>query len=235
MNPLASIAEKLQKEMESKLALAEPVNHSGMKGDSYEDCWISWMRAYLPSRYSVSKGKVIDCEGHMSDQIDVIIYDRIFSSSILVENGITIVPAESVYAVFESKSDLSSENIRYAQNKAKSVRVLERTKAKIRHLCGDSETENKPILAGILTKKSSIADYNGEIMEYNPVSTDPVIKLDFGCSADGHGFFTDSKNIEFLPANNSLVNFLYRLLTALQKQGSVAAIQYDRYLDTINN
>lgn len=234
MNPLADIAGKLQKEMESKLEKAEPIDHCGMKGDHYENCWISWMEAYLPSRYSVTKGKIIDCEGNMSDQIDVIIYDRVFSSPILVDDGTLMIPAESVYAVFESKSDLSSDNIRYSQNKAKSVRALKRTNAKIHHVCGDSETDNKPILAGILTKKSTIGDYNKEIMKHNPADTDSEMRLDFGCSADGHGFFCDGETIDFLPSSNSLVNFLYRLLTALQKHGSVAAIEYDKYLDTIN-
>ena len=71
-------------------------------------------------------------------------------------------------------------------------------------------------------------------MKYNPTNADSEIRLDFGCSADGHGFFCDGKTTDFLPSSNSLVNFLYRLLTVLQKQGSVAAIEYDRYLDTIN-
>lgn len=234
VNPLCDLADKLQKQMAAKLEVAEPIYHSGMRGDSYENCWINWMKTYLPSRYSVTKGKVIDCEGNMSDQIDVIIYDRIFSSPILVEDCPILIPAESVYAVFESKSDLSSGNIRYAQNKAKSVRVLKRTNARIRHIGGESETDNKPILAGILTKKSTIGDYNGEIEKYNPIGSDSEERLDFGCSADGHGFFINDKELDFLPADNSLVNFLYRLLMALQKQGSVAAIEYDRYLDTIN-
>ena len=234
MNSLSDIADNLQQEMQVKLQKSDPLDHPGMKGDLSENGWIDWMKDYLPFRYQVTKGKVIDCKGNMSDQIDIIIHDRNFSSPILVQGYPILVPAESVYAVFECKPDVSADNIRYAQEKAESVRKLVRTSANIRHIDGMSKTENKPILAGILTKRVSVKDYETEIIKHNPVDTDPLKRLDLGCSASGYGFFNDGKTLDFLPKDKTLVNFLYKFLTALQSQGSVAGIEYDKYLETIN-
>lgn len=234
MNSLSNVADKLQKQMLAELLMADPIGHRGLKGTACEDVWIAWMGKYLPSRYSITRGQVVDYKGNMSEQIDIIIHDRIFSSPLLVNDAPLLVPAESVYAIFESKSDLSSKNIRYAQNKAESVRLLKRTNANIRHIGGQARTENKPILAGILTKKSTIRDYEKEILNYNPIEMNQNLRLDLGCSANGRGFIIDEEKLEFLPTENTLVNFLYRLLTILQIQGSVAAIEYDKYLNTIN-
>jgi hypothetical protein len=55
----------------------------------------------LPSRYQVSKGFVVDSDSMRSEQIDVIIHDRVFSPLLWEDGGYMYVPAESVYAVFE--------------------------------------------------------------------------------------------------------------------------------------
>ena len=235
VNALRKTMISLQKQMQATLDSADPIAHPTAKGDVTESGWSSWMKKYLPSRYSVTSGFVIDCNGNLSDQIDIIVYDRIFSSPIFVNGNPVMVPAESVYAVFEVKQDANAEHIKYARNKAASVRRLERTHATIRHVDGKSQTSNKPILAGILTTRTDVEDYPTLVKKYNPTDSSPDELLNFGCSADGHGFLIEDKGTIFLPEENSLVNFLYRLLTKLQLQGSVAAIDYSKYLETMNS
>lgn len=47
--------------------------HPGAKGDSSELHWKEMLSAFLPQRYQVSKGFVVDSAGWRSEQIDVII------------------------------------------------------------------------------------------------------------------------------------------------------------------
>ena len=74
---LGKLYDGMQQEMEAGLKTgASVLMHPGMKGDDTEDNWREWLMAYLPNRYAVAKGVVIDADGNESEQIDVIIYDR---------------------------------------------------------------------------------------------------------------------------------------------------------------
>src|SRR5882672_2058572 len=103
--------------------------HPGAKGEAFEREWRLLLRRYLPRRYRVSKGFVVDHRGQMSHEIDVIVFDRHFSPFILDHEGIRVIPAESVYAVMEVKPSLNASTFNYAGRKAASVRKLLRTRA----------------------------------------------------------------------------------------------------------
>ena len=93
-----------QQDLLSKLNLAAAsVTHDGKYGDITEQHIIEILRAYLPARYQVDSAIVIDCEGHTSDQIDVVVYDRYYTPTLLDQKGHRYVPSEAVYAVFELK------------------------------------------------------------------------------------------------------------------------------------
>ena len=65
------------------------------------------LSSYLPSQIPGDSGIFIDCEGNVSDQIDIVIYDRhYFAVYSQKQNGATYIPAESVYAVVEVKTDI---------------------------------------------------------------------------------------------------------------------------------
>ena len=80
---LGKLYDGMQQEMEAGLKTgASVLMHPGMKGDDTEDNWREWLMAYLPNRYAVAKGVVIDADGNESEQIDVIIYDRQYSYAV---------------------------------------------------------------------------------------------------------------------------------------------------------
>ena len=101
---LSELYKGIQKEMMASLDLSSPIPHSTMKGDATEYDWIYFFSKYLPKRYSVDKGIVIDSEGKRSNQIDIIIYDTHFSHFIFNKSNESfktlLIPAESVFAVF---------------------------------------------------------------------------------------------------------------------------------------
>lgn len=130
---LSSLFKSMQTQMESQLSTNRNfISHPGAKGDSLEKAWIEWLQNYLPNRYSIDTGIVIDHQGCTSHQIDVIIYDNWFTPFIFNQNGFKYIPAEGVYAVFEVKPDIKGNvgkesYIKYAGKKIASVRKLNRT------------------------------------------------------------------------------------------------------------
>lgn len=110
--------------------------HPGAKGNVSEGEWVALLQKHLPERYRVDNAFVIDSEGHISQQIDVVVYDRHFTPELYLQQGERLIPAESVYAVYEGKPNLSAEHVAYAREKVTSVRGLTRTSAPIYHAGG---------------------------------------------------------------------------------------------------
>src|SRR5205085_11419055 len=138
---LSRIVTGLQAHLEGSLRGGRAaVTHPGGRGEASEQDWIRVLKEHLPQRYQADKAFVIDSRGELSDQIDVVIYDRQYSPCLFNQSDQKFIPAESVYAVLEVKQDLSLENIRYAADKAASVRRLYRTSGAFGHLGGQQDS-----------------------------------------------------------------------------------------------
>lgn len=225
----------LQKQMRSKLSLNKKIlTHPVAKGDASECEWINMLTSYLPSRYRADRAFVIDCEGNVSDQIDIVIYDRHYSPFILKQDGSTYIPAESVYVVIEVRPTLNKKNIEYASKKANSVRILKRTTATIVHAAGRIEKPKKPffILAGILT----IDGYLSDSLKNNLDKAKKSDFLHFGCSLqDGAFWFKKCRGNKYsfersAKKEESLIFFFLNLLSELQQLGTVPAIDLKAYI-----
>lgn len=145
----------LQEKMLASLGVNKIVGHPTDKGDISEEEWRNFFKKYLPTRYSVAKATVVDSTGETSDQIDLVIYDNYYSPLVFEESGVTYIPAESVFAVFEIKQNLNEEHLIYSFDKFDSVRRLKRTSVHINQM---NETVAKkmikPIFGGLLTQRS---------------------------------------------------------------------------------
>ena len=73
------------------------IPHPGTKGAAAELHWLEMLNAYLPKRYQAESAFVLDHQGGLSEQIDIVIYDRQYSPLLFKEGPATYVPAESVY------------------------------------------------------------------------------------------------------------------------------------------
>src|SRR5581483_1131480 len=125
---LAELLAGLHDDVQQRLATARKTfGHPGTKGDASENVWLEMLRTYLPHRYKAEKAHVVDSLGSFSEQIDVVVFDRQYSPFIFQYQGQTIVPAESVYAVFEAKQTINAEQVKYTRKKVASVRRLRRT------------------------------------------------------------------------------------------------------------
>jgi hypothetical protein len=79
---------------------------------------------------------VVDSSGQFSQQIDAVVFDRQYTPFILTYQNQTVIPAESVYAVFEVKQVISAKNAAYVQEKAASVCRLHRNSLPVPHVSG---------------------------------------------------------------------------------------------------
>lgn len=183
MIDLRELFHGLQEQMQASLKVnREFIGHSGSKGDATEQHWIEFLRVYLPDRYKADKAIVIDSTGNVSEQMDVVIYDAIYTPFIFKQDGFMYIPAESVYAVFEVKQDVKG-HIEYAAQKVESVRKLKRTS--IGMVASGKFMAARPltkIIGGILTTTSS---YSGnDTVKKQLKKLKSLQTLDLGCLCD---------------------------------------------------
>ena len=226
---LASLHDDIQHKLES---VRRSFGHPGTKGDASETVWLKLFHIYLPKRYQVATAHVVDSEGVFSEQIDIVVYDRQYSPFIFNFQGETIVPAESVYAVFETKQTINAENVAYAKKKIASVRRLTRTSLPIPYAKGTYPPKPLiPILGGILTFESDWKTVFGRPFENNFGAEDEDGRLDFGCIA-AHGYFLLNQELgvyETCVSNKSATGFLFQLISQLQFSGTVPMIDIKAY------
>jgi len=230
MNIKSMLATK-QALLESKLTVL--LEHPVTKGDHCEGAWIDFFRSFLPSKFAVDKGFVFDSEGSVSEQIDIIIYDALYAPLIFgTDAGEKFVTAESVYAIFESKSEINQKTLAYANEKVKSVADLERSRRGVI----DAGIYRKPrelthIIGGILAVK---AISNTSISQY--LNDNPCI--DIGCAIMNTSFIVErDENGQMLEVprfsrkEESILSFFYIVLDELYKLGTVAGIDIRDYAD----
>lgn len=230
----------LQGELATTLQLSRDfVHHPGTKGDVSELKWVETLRDYLPARYEVEKAFVLDADGNLSDQIDIVIFDRQYCPLLFKRDGVTYVPAESVYAVLEVKQSLNKEMVKYAGEKAASVRKLRRTSVAIPH-AGGTFSPKKPfhIMAGLVTLDSDWNPALGEPLLETLCAQEPDHRLDLGCSLK-HGSFEmiypqdEAPQYDQSEQETALIFFCLRLLQRLQQLGTVPAIDLREYSDAL--
>lgn len=232
---LPQLFASLHRKIDTELQVArQALNHPGTKGDTSEAIWIGLLETYLPSRYRVSSAHVVDSEGMFSDQIDVVIFDRQYSPFVFDFLGAKVVPAESVYAVFEAKQSINAAMIGYARDKVASVRKLRRTSIPIPTANGTAApVPPKHIIGGLIALES---DWNnpplGDALQINlDADTSEAARLDLGC-VSAHGTF--EFNVEtganiYNCSNCATTKFLLELIARLQALGTVPMMDVRSY------
>jgi hypothetical protein len=229
---LSVLLERFHSDIEHKLETArQAFAHSGTKGDASEEVWLDMLRNYLPLRYTATKAHVVDSNGVFSQQIDVVVFDRQYSPFIFKFQGQEIVPAESVYAVFEAKQTINAGHVQYAMVKAATVRGLYRTSLPIPTANGTlPPKEPGHILAGILAFESEWKPPLGDALVKALKQGGKVDRLDIGCIA-AHGTFTcDAAGVHtVVPQEKPAAAFLLELIARLQELATVPMIDVRAY------
>ncbi|MCO7227534.1 DUF6602 domain-containing protein [Pleionea sp. CnH1-48] len=120
--------------LHSQAKRAAQMDHPKMKGDSREESLKQFFREFLPQNTGITTGKAIDCSGKVSQEIDLIIYDKTFPV-FRIEN-LAYVPVDGVIAAIEVKSELNSNTLEDSLRKSMSFSALEQRKIFLENLGG---------------------------------------------------------------------------------------------------
>lgn len=223
---LQTLFQAKQKSMLTELrAIRKSVYHPPTMGSAGQKRWRELLREYLPNRYQVDEAHVIDSEGKQSEQIDLVIYDHQYASLAVNQDGILYVPAESVYAAFEIKQDVTKEHLNYAGKKIESVRKLKRTSVPVLQISGGLVRKvPEPIFGGLIAVGSAYTPAYGTafLKNWEALKDDKHVNLVFTLE---DGLYGGSSSPQV-----GLVEFLYVLLSRLQQMGNAPAIDFEAYI-----
>jgi hypothetical protein len=197
------------------------------------------LNAYLPKRYQVDKAFVLDADGRLSEQIDIVIFDRQYSPFLFNQAGAIYIPAESVYGVIEVKQDLNKEEIEYAGSKAASVRRLRRTSAPIPHAGGlYAPKKHFEIIAGLVTLGCTWSPALGSKLNAAIAGLSKDRRIDLGCALQCGAFEVIYQHrrrprIEKSGPGHALIFFFLRLLSRLQRVGTTPALDIGEYAKSL--
>lgn len=212
------------------------ITHNGDRGEVNEQFFIDFLRAYLPNRYTVEKAIILDSLGQVSHSIDVVVFDRQYTPTLLDNDKHRYVPAEAVYAVFECKPTIDKGYLEYAADKIASVRRLHRTSVDIHHAGGIFKKKDLfPILGGILAANVEWTDGLGESFRrcHQLLTGDRQVDCGFAASGASFDIFSGQNAYTLGPTENALAYFAFRLLWKLQSLATVPAVDWMAYARTL--
>ena len=213
------------------------ITHAGDRGEVNEQFFIDFLQAYLPNRYTVEKGIVLDSKGATSDSIDIVVFDRQYTPTLLDNDKHRYVPAEAVYAVFECKPTINKGYLEYAGDKAASVRCLHRTSESIVHAGGTYPPKQpQPIIAGILAIEVGWSGGLGDtFLSHLKTLSGTEKQVDCGFAAEGFSFdMFGADPLVLGRVDSALAQFAFRLLWRLQSCGTVPAVSWLDYANQMS-
>lgn len=160
--------------LNAKLESSKLYVHNGLRGTCREEDLINVIRDCIPECYGMKAGQIFSSDNKISKQIDVVIFDTIFSNYFKKDSSAYLFPCESVYGSIEVKTMLNKESFEEAIANIKSVRELNREKANclditpIRHIDLSKET--------FRYNEDRTNEYLNIIFAYDSVNEDTLIE-----------------------------------------------------------
>ena len=111
---------------QAKFEASNIYSHNLTKGEVRERVLSNFLRPFLPACYGLGTGQVFSSEGGDSKQIDIVIYDAVFSIVLRLDETHLLLPSESVYGSVEVKSSLNSKDLEEAIENIRSLKLLGR-------------------------------------------------------------------------------------------------------------
>jgi len=186
--------------------------HPGDKGEFREHIIGKFLRPFLPNCYGIGSGQVFAADGSASDQVDIVIYDDVFSNVLFRDATNKLFPCESVYGTIEVKSVLSTEELEKSISNIASVKRLQRAATDMLDVTPTSRIN----ISGDLTFSQSHINnpYLGIVFAYDGLVPETAFKV--LCSH----LSSNQHPIELLP--NAV--FLYKrgatIIRAMQEGGA---------------
>jgi hypothetical protein len=125
------------------------LKHNLEQGLANEEAVRRLLRAFLPSKYGVAKGKIINEWGDISRHCDIIIYDHSNCPTLFVDdNDNQVIPAEGVFEIVEVKTTLNATTLREAFEELITVYRVSGERAEVRSI--NNKVDYRPPFLSVL-------------------------------------------------------------------------------------
>ena len=140
-------------------------NHNGLKGEGNEHVIRDLIRDFLPKKYGIGSGIIIDKNGNQSRQCDIIIYDNHNYPELLSMSSSKFYPIDIVYLFIEVKTTLNKNQSKISIQNIDSVLKLDYIKELFRTT--PTEPIGKDISKTILFEERQSTPPIGIVFSYN--------------------------------------------------------------------
>ncbi|MCD9517003.1 DUF6602 domain-containing protein [Photobacterium carnosum] len=189
---------------------ASAISHNGLKGTVLEILISKLFKPLLPSDISIGTGQILDqYTNKLSNQIDIILYDKSILPPILFDSITGIFPIESVLYVIEVKTTLCRNEIVKAHMSAKTLRNFNYLPGMKNHFGNDQHHEIKPIVNAIFALKSDLS--SDEAKRYVDVYSDDTPYLSDICVAEKGYWFNNGYywyNVDTVDDYDEILSFI---------------------------
>lgn len=145
--------------------------HMGDRGSVRERIVARFLRPFLPPCYGLDSGEVFSGDGVQSAQIDIVIYDAIFSTILFRGEEKCLFPAESVFGSLEVKSTLNGNELKTSIENIASLKRLVRADSDMADL---SPLLRLNVGGGLTFTPGKMNPYLGYIFGYQGISPETV-------------------------------------------------------------
>jgi len=110
--------------LERAVGASRPIEHRLLKGEFRERRVIAGLRPFIPARFSMTSGIVVNSRQEFSRQQDVVLSDTMRAAPFLAAGDLGVHPVELVDGVIEVKSTATSRTVAEAVENIASVKRL---------------------------------------------------------------------------------------------------------------
>lgn len=171
MNYYSDMVKKSVNRINADFEFSANIDHKGSKGTFREQIIKNFLHPFLPGCYGISGGQAFDENGNLSCQLDIVIYDSLYSYIAPYMENFIYFPCESVYGNIEVKSKLDEKSFYDAINNIESLKKLKREPI-------DKYYVNpiKPLdITDIKWNIRAVNEYFGVIFAYSSVKAETIL------------------------------------------------------------
>lgn len=118
----AGVVQRLQAEVD---VFARLVRHNATQGQENEAALARLLRAFIPRRYGVGSGMIIDRHDRYSRQTDLVLFEQSDEPAVLAQTTQLLHPVESTRACIEVKTRLRADDIGKCKEQRSRLHALE--------------------------------------------------------------------------------------------------------------
>lgn len=188
---------------------AAGVHHPGLIGRIRELAAEKLLRPILPASFSVGTGKIVDRNGALSAEVDLVVYNRNLLPALMYSDRDGLYPIESAYYAFEVKSQCSAAAVRDAIEKTRQIIALD-------HSSKSRYQGNKSPAGSVLLAFGSdlTGEARTELARYQEIDPawrdDPVVKV-ICIVGRGYWYFSPQRGWMYQRATQSFAEVLILL------------------------